>query len=703
MATSPNIKTNYNRYNQNEGSWWAPYDGVELFAGKTSSGTAYKIGLRFDISAYASKTITGITSWLFRFSDGQAATKTWHMCVATALNADGTHAAVAGTDTSFSFTSANAWKSIALNTAQINALKAAPNRFLVFYGASNNTYAGIRPLEYNSGSHAPYVVVTYQDTPSLTKPVVSAVSPIKTDSHTFDWSNTSDANGVVTSGFTYIYEIWRDGDANWGASVDAGADSQATVDIVALLGIGAQDYHYKTGHKIRARAKVRYDGVDYWSSYSDPVTFTIDRRITPSAPASLAINNPTPYEGQNVIFTVGKPTTYNTKDSTGATNLFDYEIGLNDIANTVLTTALNKGEATEDIAYTMGTNLCGAEKADRVVAIRAKATDNDGQTSAYKIGNNITIKRFRRPVIIITGVERFENSAKIHVRIADTGYGAADQVNTKIQKIQFNKDGGIYYDAMLEGWTGTPALDNAFWVTGLGVNDRPLIGVKAQNYKPAGVSELSDQWSDPVAVTVVSYLPAIHAWNKKSGTGAQSGVTVQSLVVNDDLDAPVTDGSIAVKNDIEAGGNIMAQGEIYADINKSVYHEGNLPISTAGRALLDDADAAAQRATLGLGNAATKDVGTAAGQVAAGNHNHSPVYIEQICSYQADPNATNMSNILTSNENGPDGGAHFWYILTLFYSSLTGPRFQLAMPYNFTSALKYRYYFNNTWSAWASV
>lgn len=41
--------------------------------------------------------------------------------------------------------------------------------------------------------------------------------------------------------------------------------------------------------------------------------------------------------------------------------------------------------------------------------------------------------------------------------------------------------------------------------------------------------------------------------------------------------------------------------------------------TAAGRALLDDADSAAQRTTLGLGGAAVLNVGTAAGTVAAGN------------------------------------------------------------------------------------
>lgn len=44
------------------------------------------------------------------------------------------------------------------------------------------------------------------------------------------------------------------------------------------------------------------------------------------------------------------------------------------------------------------------------------------------------------------------------------------------------------------------------------------------------------------------------------------------------------------------------------------------------RTLLDDADAVAARGTLGLGAAATQNVGATPGTVAAGNHNHDAVY-----------------------------------------------------------------------------
>jgi hypothetical protein len=46
--------------------------------------------------------------------------------------------------------------------------------------------------------------------------------------------------------------------------------------------------------------------------------------------------------------------------------------------------------------------------------------------------------------------------------------------------------------------------------------------------------------------------------------------------------------------------------------------------TAAGRGLLTAVDAAAQRTALGLGDAATRNVGTSAGTVAAGDHSHAP-------------------------------------------------------------------------------
>lgn len=67
--------------------------------------------------------------------------------------------------------------------------------------------------------------------------------------------------------------------------------------------------------------------------------------------------------------------------------------------------------------------------------------------------------------------------------------------------------------------------------------------------------------------------------------------------------------------------------------------------TAAGLALLDDADAAAQRTTLGLGNAATKNTGTSAGTVAAGDHAHAGTYQPYDANLPAWPSAVSATEV----------------------------------------------------------
>lgn len=63
-----------------------------------------------------------------------------------------------------------------------------------------------------------------------------------------------------------------------------------------------------------------------------------------------------------------------------------------------------------------------------------------------------------------------------------------------------------------------------------------------------------------------------------------------------------------------------------------------------------------------------------------------------------DPDDTMEHLILTENGTPAPGG--FYYILTFFYQSRTGNRSQLAIPYNQTTGLYFRFNYNGTWSAW---
>ena len=84
---------------------------------------------------------------------------------------------------------------------------------------------------------------------------------------------------------------------------------------------------------------------------------------------------------------------------------------------------------------------------------------------------------------------------------------------------------------------------------------------------------------------------------------------------------------------------LTALAAIATAANQLIYATGSNTFATTAltafaRTLLDDADAATARATLGLGAAALLAVGTAAGTVAAGDHAHPGVY-QPAGSYQA--------------------------------------------------------------------
>ena len=82
-------------------------------------------------------------------------------------------------------------------------------------------------------------------------------------------------------------------------------------------------------------------------------------------------------------------------------------------------------------------------------------------------------------------------------------------------------------------------------------------------------------------------------------------------------------GAVVVHDGTTAGGSPQATE---AALNQHAEDTQAHGISAFGASLVDDADAATARATLGLGDSAILDVGTDLGTVAAGNHHHVGIY-----------------------------------------------------------------------------
>ena len=69
----------------------------------------------------------------------------------------------------------------------------------------------------------------------------------------------------------------------------------------------------------------------------------------------------------------------------------------------------------------------------------------------------------------------------------------------------------------------------------------------------------------------------------------------------------------------------------------------------------------------------------------------------------SDPNTTQLPYILTNHANSP-GLGKYWHIQTLFYSSKTGNRAQIAVDYNHTGGYMYiRHYYGGSWTSWKKV
>lgn len=118
---------------------------------------------------------------------------------------------------------------------------------------------------------------------------------------------------------------------------------------------------------------------------------------------------------------------------------------------------------------------------------------------------------------------------------------------------------------------------------------------------------------------------SIGTLNTSSNLYTPAGYTISSYIQTllDDANAATARATLglAIGTDVQAYSGILALvAGLTAAADKGIYFTSGsaastFTLTTAGRALLDDADAAAQRTTLGLGTAAVLNVGTAADNI----------------------------------------------------------------------------------------
>jgi hypothetical protein len=436
-----------------------------------------------------------------------------------------------------------------------------------FYKTPNNTSNPLRP----------YVDYVYATTPGPITPAITAVGTITAASQLFDWSDSTDYI-FDSSELSYEFEFSEDGTTYGGTVTTDPGVSQHTLDIKTLLSLEPGQYYYNEGCKVRIRAKTPLWGDPqqyYYSVWAESSAFTVDYRIAPTAPTVL-VDNDTPYEGEEITFTCGRPVSYNSHDSAGIVNELTYQIRYG--ATTLADEAEPVTSATKDVPYTVGELTAGA---DLAVSIYARAIDTEGQESPLSTVLPMTIKRFRAPIINIANIDRAETSADVSIVIQDTGY-AGTQTNAQINKIQYNI-GSEWVDATLDGWT---EMANSFTISGLDPDTAYTVQVRAVNNPPDGTA-LTGKMGNAASESIPEFRAVLTVF-KDSVTG-EKAVGVVKLYLGIEFDEELTDKDAkAFKSLTKEGWIPVTDTWAYASVDGII---GTVTVPSGAEALYRKGDA----------------------------------------------------------------------------------------------------------------
>lgn len=428
---------------------------------------------------------------------------------------------------------------------------------------------------------------------TLSKPTITAPGTVKDSPHTFGCSASVDLGGFVTDPeeITYLWQVYNGSAWCEETHESEGGILTYSLDLksAAHLNLQPLQYFYSTAIKVRVKAKCTYNGQPYESEWSESAEFAVDYRLTPSAPVVTLKRDGSEvtavYEGEaaevsgaGVKLTISRPETYNSHeqdgDLMGMAYAAKWQHGDTAITGTFSPEAPDSEDETVDLPFAVAELADNANKADRVTKLMAMVTPSEGAASEWSLSGNITIKRFRKPMIIAWMIARRETEADIGIYVTDTGFDYSTRENTQIASIQADKGAG-YFTPTLNGWTGVDGLHNSFTLTGLDPKTQYSVKVKISNKAPDVASTLSDKESDELTVDVRQYQHAGYGAYRPDATGdeAKNLWHTPALLVHSNSEAPLNEGCAVIEKDVTLGGQLYFNYGGETGIKEYVEHQ----------------------------------------------------------------------------------------------------------------------------------
>lgn len=555
--------------------------GRLAFGSGSSSSDAYYVLLNFS-SLGLSSTAYKVTKAVLTITKIDGAIGYNASFYARALRVTSSWSESTTYDTQPSVTTTGASASVSMGTGHSGSVSLDITSIVQSWLAGSAQY-GVRLEKTTSGtsllkciadrtsSSAAYITVTYEaKAPAPTTPAVTAPGTVTTDSKTFSWTASAD-HIYASSSLSYQLQVSLDGGSTWGSTYTASAGKTSlAVNLRTVAGLSSGQYYYNAGLKVRVRAVTpSYNGTVYYSSWGTSANGVINYKITPTKPSSLAVSPSSAYEGAAVTVTLGRPSSYNTLTSGGATNTLTYYVKLAS-GSTLGSVKAAVTSATASLTVTLGSLTSG--KANLSTSITAYCVDAHSQTSPSTSAVSLTVNRYRAPVISITGIDRAAESATATAAVTDTGYGGT-QSNGQISAVEYTIDGGATWATITPAWVG---LKTAVEITGLSANTRYTLQVRVTNVAPDGLAAKSVTYT----ATIFEYTPAAMIFRDSANDA--TGIAAKSLIVGEDWSSQVAEGDASIEGTIYEGGAALVNkyARQYSKINNANYWGVNLPDGT---------------------------------------------------------------------------------------------------------------------------